>query len=644
MSKMVWEKTKTQFLLQTNSQDGIIAGSTPAASNLRSKPKSVMNVRRTCDGSDGAKIFSESRSNPKNVTNITNVTPTTNPISTKEGAETQINRLSIDGPIALDIETYGNHPLDGLDPWRGDIRLLSIMVGSFPPVIFDVRAIGYDFPGWTKLLSGREWVGHNLRFDAGFIAAKLGLYPERVFCTYSASKLLNNGDQTLNNDLGAVLRDRCDIHLAKEFGDSDWASMYLSADQLRYAADDVRHLFILKGRLIEELDAAGLLQVAGLEMRLLPVVVRMEAAGFPVDREGMVDFAARTDEQSAAARRELRELFGPEINFNSPEQLQEAFTKAGVQLPDTAEATLKKTGHPAVALILRYRTAEMLRRLTPLADIHEDSRIYAEFRPLGTDTGRFSSRNPNLQNVPRGPLRRYFGPTDPEKRLVIADYSQIELRIAAWLARDERMLEAFRRGADLHRRTAAVVLGKLEEQITKDDRQLAKAVNFGLLYGQGATGLVQYAETTYGVQLEFARAAQIRARFFEHYSELAAWHRTAWDRAKETTEGRTAIGRRLLIPESKSDWHRFQAQINLPVQGSAADGLKYAMILLSSRLPAGARIVGTVHDELIIECTLSQAEQTKSVTEESMLEGMKAVFPQMPCEVEAKIARNWGEK
>jgi DNA polymerase I-like protein with 3'-5' exonuclease and polymerase domains len=370
----------------------------------------------------------------------------------------------------------------------------------------------------------------------------------------------------------------------------------------------------------------------------------MEAAGFPADREGLKNFAAITDAESAAIRRELRDALGLETNFDAPGQLLEAFAKVGVELPDTAESTLKRTDHAAAKLLLRYRAFEMARRLTPLTDIRPDGRIYSEFLPLGAASGRFSSRDPNLQNVPRGTVRKYFGPTDPARRLVVADYSQIELRVASWIANDQKMKEAFARGEDLHRLTAAAILAKPVGQVTKEDRQLAKAVNFGLLYGQGAAGLVEYAATTYGVTLDLLTATSIRAKFFNHYSGLAAWHRSAWERAKATTEGRTETGRRLLIPETASDWTRFQARTNFPVQGSAADGLKYSMILLSDKLPAGACLIATVHDELICETDASQAEEVRQLTVNSMLQGMRTVFPDMPCIVEANVVSNWGEK
>ena len=200
--------------------------------------------------------------------------------------------------------------------------------------------------------------------------------------------------------------------------------------------------------------------------------------------------------------------------------------------------------------------------------------------------------------------------TAPEgRRLIVADYSQIELRAAAAIAGETRMIDAYKAGADLHKLTAATVLGKDQEQVTKSDRQLAKAVNFGLLYGQSAPGLVRYAATSYGVTLTGDQATEIRQAFFRTYSRLRQWHGLSHNQAEAgVTEVRTRTGRRRLIPTTASEWERFTALVNTPVQGGTADGMKHALILIDQRLPKSARIVSTVHDEVVVECHESSAD------------------------------------
>ena len=276
--------------------------------------------------------------------------------------------------------------------------------------------------------------------------------------------------------------------------------------------------------------------------------------------------------------------------------------------------------------------------------VEKDGRIHGRFDPTGTDTGRFASKTPNLQNIGRGPLRECFV-APAGSALVVADYSQIELRAAAAIAGEEKMIEAYKRGEDLHRLTAATVLGKDASEVTKQDRQLAKAVNFGLLYGQSAKGLVRYAASSYGVAMSDDQAFEIRQAFFRTYGSLRQWHGESHVSAERgISEVRTVLGRRRLIPSDADAWQRFTALVNTPVQGSCADGMKRAMVRLASCLPAGARMISTVHDELIVETSETDAGAVCRLVESAMIEAMSDLFPKVPIEVEAKSCRNWSEK
>jgi DNA polymerase I-like protein with 3'-5' exonuclease and polymerase domains len=343
----------------------------------------------------------------------------------------------------------------------------------------------------------------------------------------------------------------------------------------------------------------------------------------------------------------FKEAFGEEINPNSPKQLKEAFTEKGLELSNTSEQTLKEEDQPLTTCVLNYRSAKkrMEQAETLLKSIESDGRIHARFEPTGTNTGRFSSKKPNLQNIGRGKLRGCFVP-DEGNRLVVADYSQVELRVAAVVANEERMIEAYKSGVDLHRQTASLVLDKPIDDVSKEDRQLAKAVNFGLLYGQSAKGLVAYAKKAYGVEMEYERARDIRSRFFSAYTGLREWHKTARKMAAESTQSvRTVSGRVQWLPEGKeAKWPRFTSLLNTPVQGGAADALKQAMVDLSDKLPPAASIVSTVHDELIVECASDTAEEVKELVETAMLDAVQTMFPGVRFEVEAGVCESWAEK
>jgi DNA polymerase I len=227
----------------------------------------------------------------------------------------------------------------------------------------------------------------------------------------------------------------------------------------------------------------------------------------------------------------------------------------------------------------------------------------------------------------------------------VADYSQVEMRVAAALAGETKMIDAYRRDEDLHRFTAATVLGKPLDEVTKEDRQKGKSAAFGLLYGQSAKGLVRYAAAAYGVILSEDEAYHIRAAFFRTYGHIRQWHgesRLAAERG--ISEVRTRLGRRRLVPRGTDGWERFTALVNTPVQGGCADGMKRAIVLLAPRLPDSARILSTVHDELIVEAGDADASAVKSIVEAAMREAMETLFPEVPIEVGARICRNWGEK
>jgi DNA polymerase-1 len=243
-----------------------------------------------------------------------------------------------------------------------------------------------------------------------------------------------------------------------------------------------------------------------------------------------------------------------------------------------------------------------------------------------------SSADPCLQNIPRAPAYKACFRPPPGRLLVKADYSQIELRIAAELAPDPRMMEAFTRGEDLHELTARQVLGR--DEVTKSDRQAAKALNFGLLYGMGAQALRQHAAQNYGVQLSADEAEEARNRFFETYPGLRAWHRRQGNGKGET---RTILGRRRL------DTSRYTERLNSPVQGSGADGLKAALALLwETRAQAPDAVpVLCVHDEIVVECDLSTAECTQEWLVDAMKRGMQTVLRKVPVEVEATICADW---
>ena len=293
-----------------------------------------------------------------------------------------------------------------------------------------------------------------------------------MFCTLTASRLLTAGLRD-GNDLGEVVKRHLGIDLPKELGTSDWGGMVLTEEQLAYCLRDVKHLHRLKDVFQAKLanpvnehgegaDSVDLVKVAALEMSLIPLVVDIRLRGVQVDRSRLQKCLAAHEVHRKELAADIRdELQAPNINLASHEQLLPALKSVGLALPNTSKETLAAVHHPIANLLRQYRELVGLCNVMQgwLGCLDSDNRLYPPLNPLGADTGRFSCKKPNLLATPRNSeIRGCFIPDDSFV-LIEADFSNIEMRIAAWFAREERMLAIFRDGGDVHGETAALILG-----------------------------------------------------------------------------------------------------------------------------------------------------------------------------------------
>ncbi|MBX7222884.1 MAG: bifunctional 3'-5' exonuclease/DNA polymerase, partial [Blastocatellia bacterium] len=346
-----------------------------------------------------------------------------------------------------------------------------------------------------------------------------------------------------------------------------------------------------------------------------------------------------------------RQLFGGgflhEINLDSPTQVQKAFAQRGVSLRSTSRWALAEySEREDVRLFQEYRKASKLCSsfldVLPQAIHPRTGRLHPTYEQCGVVSGRFSCHSPNLQQLPREKEFRACFVPEAGNCLVIADYSQIELRVAAELSQDRRMMAAYQQKQDLHTLTASLITQKNLEQVTKADRQASKAVNFGLLYGQGARGLKSYSKQSYGVDMTLEEAALFRERFFQAYRGISNWQRKTARESKRLTETRTFWGRRWLLEGHQPD---LPTLLNMPVQGTAADITKLALAKLVPALTdTGARIIGCIHDEILLEAPLETAPQAASILTEMMETAGREVLKEVPVEAESRICRNWAEK
>ena len=439
------------------------------------------------------------------------------------------------------------------------------------------------------------------------------------------------------------------IELDKEQQKADWADD-LTPEMLGYAARDSEVLLPLVEVFEGKVETAVLARAMELEHRALLAIVWMSSAGVPFDAEGWRKQLDGIEQEKAHLAKKL-ENFAPEHpdggvwNWASWQQTLKAFDLIGIKLPNAREETFIRCDHPLASALLSYKkiTKVLSTYGVALLEKVEDGRIYASWRQIGAGTGRMACKEPNLQNLPPE-VRRYV--RAPEGRVLVkADYSQIELRIAALISEDKKMLEAYRRGEDLHSITAKGITGHSE--VSKEERKLAKAVNFGLIYGQGAQGLKDYARSVYGVEMSLEEARLYRERFFETYPGIKRWHEhEGREYRKSNTETRTLTGRR------RTGVTRVTERLNSPVQGIGADGLKLALAYLWERRHEcpGAVPILAVHDEIVVECYEDDAEKIKTWLERAMVDGMEEVLNRpeaggirVPVEVELEYGRRWSE-
>jgi DNA polymerase-1 len=553
-----------------------------------------------------------------------------------------VNAVAESRYVGLDAETTG------LDPRADRLRLLTLDCetndgGRFA---YLVDAFAVDAGPLWEPLAGAEVVIHNAAFDLGFLG-RLGFVPGRVHDTLLLSHVLYAGGHTrgvapLRHGLKDCCRRELGVELAKDLQASDWAGP-LAHDQLAYAATDASVLVPLYRALSEKLKADGLAGAAAVESAAIPCIVWLSASGVPFDAARWRALAKGAGEEAlraqaaldAAAPERPGTLFGEAWNWDSPDQVKEALALAGCTVESTADGVLAALDHPLATLLRDYREAQ--KRSTTYGDtwlkhVGPDGRVYPRWVQLGANSGRMACGSPNMQNLPRGAYRKCVA-APPGRVLVKADYSQVELRIAAKVSGDKALIAAYERGEDLHTLTARQVLGIAE--VTKEHRQLAKALNFGLLYGMGANGFRNYARSHYGLELSEEQAVGYREAFFRAYPGLRRWHRSVGDARRDT---RTLAGRRCLRVE------RFNEKLNLPVQGTGADGLKRALALLWERraeCPTAVPVLA-VHDEVVVECSEGDSDLVATWLKRAMLDGMAPLVAPVPVGVDVKVARTWG--
>lgn len=433
--------------------------------------------------------------------------------------------------------------------------------------------------------------------------------------------------------------------------------VYQGEDELLCNIAPMANLCNVLQKKIEECNQSDLL--TNIEIPLARVLSRMENIGFAVDKEGIKSFGEGLTKQIQELKQEIYDAVGKEFNINSPKQLGVALfedlglpckkkTKSGYSTSADVLEGLRNE-HPVVGMVLNYRTLSKLNSTYCeglLKVIGEDGRIHSSFNQTETRTGRISSTDPNLQNIPvrtelGREMRKFFNARNGWM-LVDADYSQIELRVLADISKDENMVNAFNENQDIHAITASQVFDMPLDYVTSQMRSKAKAVNFGIVYGIGAYSLAK------DIGVSNKEAKNYIDSYLRHYSGIDRYMKEVVEKAKETGYVETTFGRRRYLPEltaSNGMTRAFGERVarNAPIQGTAADIIKIAMIKVDKRLTKEnleARLILQVHDELIVECPAHESMVVAMILQEEM---EKSVSLSVPLVADSAVGENWFE-
>lgn len=584
--------------------------------------------------------------------------PTYTYVTDEAGARDAMNVLDKYPVHAIDTEATA------LDPYEARWTLLQIGVPN-NYYVFDVR---YDTEHSSldpKILNpllqdpNKVRILQNAAYDMKLMKLNLGYYLTNVYDTMLAEQLLTLGLFS-KASLDALVLKYLGLYMSKEPRDT-FKNYHQTFQpfQLEYAANDVVTLHMIRESQQSTIRKESLDNVCRLEFEFLRPLCEMELNGICIDQDKWRVMMAETNDErlksleviqsTLSANQSQSTLFGVSlINIDSNKQLKDALNAYGVPLESTKEDALQKfAGLPVIDAILEYRKAQKLVSTyseSLLSKISKHTgRLHTDFKQL-VSTGRMSSSNPNLQNIPRKQKYRSCFVAKPGYSLLTADMSGAELRILGNLSKDPVFVEAYSTGQDLHTRTASEVFDRPYDKVEKAMRNAAKAINFGLVYGMSSVGLSKR------LKISEKEAEAMINKYFNRYQGIKRYLKKAGDDAVRNRYSTTISGRRRyynMPPYDHSDYKKLQRAIerrgkNAGIQGSNADTIKEAMILLVDRLKDyDAKLILTVHDEVVIEAHDDCREEVAKVVSKSIIDGFGRYFSLIPMETDTLIGPCW---
>jgi DNA polymerase-1 len=514
--------------------------------------------------------------------------------------------------------------------------------------------------------SSKILIGHNIKFDWKFMRSYGVVIQNKLYDTMIAHYLLHPDSKHGMDDVAQNLLHYTPISITEligKKGKNQGSMADLSAEEIKdYACEDADITFQIFEKTSPQLEEQGLLSLFNdVEIPLIPILADMEWEGVNIAVPFLRDYSAVLEHDLTQLEQQIFEIAGETFNLDSPKQLgpilfeklkiTDEIKKTKTGQYSTSEDVLSKYAHahPIVNLILDYRELRKLKSTyvdaIPSLVHPKTHRLHTSFMQTVAATGRLSSNNPNIQNIPirtvRGrEIRKAFVPRDENHAILSADYSQIELRVIASLSEDKNMCEAFVSGKDIHQATAAKVFNVPLEEVTKEMRSKAKAVNFGIIYGQGAFGLAQ------NLGISRTEAKEIIDSYFKQFSTLKNFQADQIEMAKERGFVETILHRKRHLADinSRNAIVRGFAErnaINAPIQGSAADIIKVAMIHIYQafqREGIQSKMILQVHDELIFDVRKDEQEKVVSIVQDCM---QNAVHLNVPLVAEYGVGDNW---
>lgn len=571
----------------------------------------------------------------------------------------------IDGEISsVDTET------NGLDPLAKDAFLALIQIKSNKEIVIFNRSF-LNNESDKKIANylikkNRKLIMHNAYFDIRWLKVHLKIKKfNQIYCTMIGSQLISCGKVSFGHSLKDLIWNNFQVELNKSIRLSDWTNKELSKEQLKYAAEDVEYLELLREIQIKELCKLKMIKTAEIEMRCIEPVAQMSLNGIKLNTVRWMRNFDRNKIRQIRLEAKISDIFCPKLmlfpNMTAfkvtDRNLIQLLKEDGVKIPiKYNKGTEKETialdylekitdSHPAISLIIKHKSIKKAQTsygdkwITKINTV--TNRLHANIKQIAAETGRMSATEIPIMTVPRENIYRNCFIAEKGNTLIIADYAGQELRIVAELSQDKKMIEAFCNGLDLHTQTASLVFNipydRVQEQ--KILRTRAKNLNFGIVYGIGAKRFAANSE------ISEEEAQIIIDNYFKNFYGLRDWLNLAKEQAVTYKKSVTMSGR---VYKHTFDENNFSQValagrngMNFPVQASAADITKTAMRLVYDSLPKSAMIVNCIHDEIVVECKKEESKEVALVVNQCMVEAGEIFIKSLPTVVDIKISEYW---